>query len=112
MTILYAFILIWAQVLQIFIMHILKSTNPGSLNRAIYEVLKLAAPEVYRKKIYIFSRRFTVYVGNKKAVIDSVDVHTEKIYPTERFYGNLGQDFTTKFNEIILNFTYMYFSAN
>jgi hypothetical protein len=41
-------------------------------------------------------------------VLDSVDVFKEKIYPDEKYYGNLGQDFIAKFSKIILNFDNMY----
>jgi hypothetical protein len=47
-------------------------------------------------------------IGNHRTVLDSVDVFREKIYPGEKYYGNLGQDFISKFSEIILNFEYMY----
>jgi hypothetical protein len=52
-----------------------------------------------------------VYIGDKKSTIDSVSVLTEKIYPTEKLYGNLGQDFIKSFHELILNFNYMYIDA-
>lgn len=38
----------------------------------------------------------------------SVDVLKEKIYPDEKYFGNIGQDFISKFSEIILNFNSMY----
>jgi hypothetical protein len=66
---------------------------------------------IQKKEVYVIPE-FNLYLENKKITIDSVDVHIEKIYPKEKYYGNLGQDFTARFNEIILNFTDMYFSAN
>ena len=66
---------------------------------------------IQKKDVYILPE-FTVYLENKKVTIDSVAVHTEKIYPKEKYYGNLGQDFIARFNEMILNFTDMYISAN
>jgi hypothetical protein len=65
---------------------------------------------VQKKTVYILPG-LTLYLGNQKINIDSVAVHTEKIYANEKYYGNLGQDFAIKFNEFILNFTYMYVSA-
>ena len=49
-----------------------------------------------------------LYLNDKKVTLDKVDVLTEKNYPKEKFYGNLGQDFTRDFNELILNFRDMY----
>jgi hypothetical protein len=65
---------------------------------------------IQRKDIYRIPS-FEIYLGNNKIVLDSVDVLKEKIYPDEKFYGNLGQDFISKFSEIILNFDYMYIDA-
>jgi hypothetical protein len=63
-----------------------------------------------KKETYILGA-FHVYLGNKKATLYSVDVLTQKIYATEKFYGNLGQDFINKFHEVILNFGSMYIDA-
>jgi hypothetical protein len=43
-----------------------------------------------------------------RVVLDSVDVMTEPVFPGEKFYGNVGQDFTSRFDELVLNFRYMY----
>ena len=64
-----------------------------------------------KKKVYTLPE-LNLYLGNKQITIDSVDVLTKRIFPTERYYGNLGQDFVGKFNEIILNFTDMYISGD
>jgi len=62
---------------------------------------------VQKKEVYILpSLNFTL--GNKTVTVDSVSVLTKKITPDEKLYGNIGQDFTNKFSEIIYNFNYMY----
>ena len=63
-----------------------------------------------KKNVYVLPK-FSLYLQNREIIIDSVNVLTQKIFPKERFYGNLGQDFTNKFNEITLDFTYMYISV-
>jgi hypothetical protein len=62
---------------------------------------------IVEKEIYRIPS-FELTLGNKKTVLDSVDVLKEKIYPDEKYYGNIGQDFISKFPEIILNFNSMY----
>ncbi|HEY2722815.1 MAG TPA: hypothetical protein VGI82_13870, partial [Chitinophagaceae bacterium] len=62
---------------------------------------------VQKKDIYVLPS-VSLFLGNAKATIDSVDVLTQKIYSSEKLYGNLGQDFIQKFNELILNFQDMY----
>jgi hypothetical protein len=52
-----------------------------------------------------------LYLGNKKVVLDSVDVLSEKVYAGETFYGNIGQDFISHFRGLILNFRDMYIKA-
>jgi hypothetical protein len=49
-----------------------------------------------------------LFLGNKKVVLDSVDVLSEKIFAGETFYGNIGQDFIGQFHQLILNFREMY----
>ena len=62
---------------------------------------------VKRKDVYVLPG-LHLTLGDQTVTVDSVDVLTQKIFPKERFYGNLGQDFTGKFREIIFNFNYMY----
>lgn len=62
---------------------------------------------VQKKEIYIMDS-LHLWLGNMKVTLDSVDILNQKIYDGEKFYGNLGQDFTSKFNEFVLNFGYMY----
>jgi len=64
-----------------------------------------------KKEVYILPK-LDLYIGNKRSTIDNVSVRTEKIYPSEKFYGNAGQDLVKNFNELILNFKYMYIDAN
>jgi hypothetical protein len=48
-------------------------------------------------------------VGSRPATLPGVDVHVRPIPNNpENFYGNLGQDLITQFNEMILNFQDMY----
>ena len=47
-------------------------------------------------------------LGQKTVTITNVPVQTKKVTSGEKFYGNLGQDFTSKFKELIFNFKYMY----
>lgn len=82
------------------------------LKKGIIKTIQIGgAGGVQKKDVYILPQ-FNVYLENKKITIDSVAVHTEKIYREEKYYGNIGQDFTGRFNELILNFTDMYISAN
>ncbi|HEY4323011.1 MAG TPA: retropepsin-like aspartic protease [Mucilaginibacter sp.] len=60
-----------------------------------------------KKEVYVLPN-FDVTLGNKSVTVDSITVITKKIYPKEKFYGNIGQDFTNKFSEVIYNFKDMY----
>lgn len=62
---------------------------------------------VQKKQVYVLPH-LNLDLGNKHATIDSASVLTEKIIPDEYFYGNIGQDFTNNFSELIYNFKYMY----
>jgi hypothetical protein len=62
---------------------------------------------VQKKQVYVLPH-LSLTLGNKKATIDSASVLTKKIIPDEYFYGNIGQDFTNNFSELIYNFKYMY----
>lgn len=64
-----------------------------------------------KKAVYILPKA-TLTVGNKTVTVDSISVLTSKITPDEKLYGNIGQDFTNKFNEVIYNFKYMYMKGN
>jgi predicted aspartyl protease len=60
-----------------------------------------------KKEVYVL-HDFHADLGGTPVFMDSVTVLTKKIYPGERLYGNLGQDFMSNFSELILNFKYMY----
>ena len=63
-----------------------------------------------KKQVYVLPK-LTLGLGGKNVTIDSVSVLTKTISPGEKFYGNIGQDFLNKFNEIVYNFKYMYFDG-
>jgi predicted aspartyl protease len=64
-----------------------------------------------KKKVYVLPK-FNLTLGGKSVVVDSVSVLTKPITPGEKFYGNIGQDFTNKFSEVIYNFKDMYIKGN
>ncbi len=64
-----------------------------------------------KKEAYVLSK-INLTLGNKTVTVEGVDVLQQKIIPNEKFYGNIGQDFTKNFNEIIYNFKYMYIKGN
>jgi hypothetical protein len=51
-------------------------------------------------------------LGNKTVAVDSVSVFSQKIYPGEKFYGNIGQDFMKKFTNVTINFRDMFVTGN
>jgi hypothetical protein len=62
---------------------------------------------VEKKDVYILPlMRLTL--GQKTVTVDSVSVLTDKIFPGEKFYGNIGRDFMNQFDEITFNFQDMY----
>ena len=60
-----------------------------------------------KKEVWVLPT-FNLAIGSKTVAVDSVSVLIKPISPGEKFYGNIGQDFTSKFNELIYNFKYMY----
>ncbi len=66
---------------------------------------------VQKKEVYVLPHT-ELFLGNKKVVLDSADVLTQKIFPGEKMYGNIGNDFTSQFSELILNFDKMYIKGN
>lgn len=62
---------------------------------------------IEKKSVYVMPS-VNFFLGNRKAVLENVDILTEKISPGEMFYGNIGQDFVRLFPELILNFKDMY----
>jgi hypothetical protein len=47
-------------------------------------------------------------LDNKTVSVDSVSIFSQKIYPGEKFYGNIGQDFMRGFSEFTINFKDMF----
>ncbi|MBS1602917.1 MAG: aspartyl protease family protein [Bacteroidetes bacterium] len=66
---------------------------------------------VQKKEVYILPV-LRVGLGGRAVTVDSVSVVTDKIFPGEKFYGNIGRDFMNQFNEITFNFTDMYVRGN
>jgi hypothetical protein len=64
-----------------------------------------------KKEIYVLPA-WHLTLGDKAVTVDSVSVLTNKIYPSEKYYGNLGQDLMKKFSVMTFNFTYMYVKGN
>jgi len=60
-----------------------------------------------KKEVWVLPK-FNLGIGGKTIAVDSVSVLTKPISPGEKFYGNIGQDFTGKFSELVYNFKYMY----
>ena len=60
-----------------------------------------------KKEVYVLPK-LNLALGDKTVTIDSVSVLTKKIVQNEKFYGNIGQDLTNQFNEVVYNFKYMY----
>jgi hypothetical protein len=53
---------------------------------------------------------FNFYVGDKKATLPSVDVFIKYYEPEKLYYGRIGQDVISQFDEMIMNFDEMYVS--
>ncbi len=53
---------------------------------------------------------FHLGVGSQSAILPEVSVHTDSVgnINGQQFYGNLGQDLISQFNEMIINFDTMY----
>jgi hypothetical protein len=66
---------------------------------------------VLKKEVYVMPHT-ELFLGNKKVVLDSTDVLTQEIFPGEKMYGNIGNDFTSQFSELVLNFDKMYIKGN
>jgi hypothetical protein len=66
---------------------------------------------VQKKDVYILPA-LHLTLGKKTVTLDSVSILTAKIFPGEKFYGNIGQDFMKQFNEMTFNFRDMYVRGN
>ncbi len=81
------------------------------------EVIEKGKPEVVQRggaggmvetEVYTLPA-FNIYIGNKKVELTNINVLTKNIDEGgDKFYGNIGQDLISKFDEMILNFEDMY----
>jgi hypothetical protein len=62
---------------------------------------------IRNENVYVLPALY-LFLGNKKITLDSIDILTRQIDPKEKFYGNIGRDFMSRFDEMILNFKSMY----
>jgi hypothetical protein len=51
---------------------------------------------------------FSIHVGGREVKLKDIQVLMAAIYPGQKYYGNIGQDFLSNFQETILNFEEMY----
>ncbi len=65
---------------------------------------------IQNKTVYILPS-LSLTLDNKTITIDSVDIFTKKIFPGEKLYGNIGNDFASQFTDLVLNFDKMYISG-
>ncbi|MBN8851963.1 MAG: hypothetical protein BGO55_26015 [Sphingobacteriales bacterium 50-39] len=79
------------------------------MRRGKASTIKLGgAGGVVEKEVYTLEN-FAIRVGSETATLKQVSVHKDPIPNlNEKFYGNLGQDIMTQFEETILNFQDMY----
>lgn len=78
------------------------------LDKAVKTISEYGGAGGIQKKEVLTLPSVTLLLGSKKAVLDSVDVLSEKVFDGETFYGNIGQDFIAQFQELVLNFRDMY----
>jgi len=79
------------------------------MRRGKASTIKLGgAGGIVEKEVYTLEK-FTIRVGSKTTTLKQVSVHKDPIPNlNEKFYGNLGQDIMTQYEEMILNFQDMY----
>ncbi len=76
------------------------------------KTIQLGGAGGIQKKVVYTMPHIELTLGNKKVILDSADILLQKIFPEEKLYGNIGNDFTSQFNELILNFDKMYIKGN
>ena len=76
------------------------------------KTIQLGGAGGIQKKVVYTMPHIELSLGNKKVILDSADILMQKIFPEEKMYGNIGNDFTSQFNELILNFDKMYIKGN
>jgi predicted aspartyl protease len=75
--------------------------HPDTINRG-------GAGGVVKTKVYNL-KNFNLYIGDKKAALTHVNVLVNPVNEQqEYYYGNIGQDLIAQFNEMVINFKYMY----
>ncbi|HJP61937.1 MAG TPA: hypothetical protein VJ844_00760, partial [Mucilaginibacter sp.] len=82
--------------------------KPDVLKNGVKKVVGFGGAGGMQKKEVFILPALNMGIGDKTVTIDSVSVLQKKITPAEVFFGNIGQDLTNKFNEVIYNFKYMY----
>ena len=65
-----------------------------------------------RKKESYVCPTIRLTLNDKTVSVDSVSIFPKKIYPGEKLYGNIGQDFMHQFSKMTFNFRYMYVTGN
>ncbi|HTL07800.1 MAG TPA: hypothetical protein VL307_06070, partial [Chitinophagaceae bacterium] len=64
-----------------------------------------------RKKQVLTLPTLPLYLNNRKVLLRKIDVLQEEVFAGETFYGNIGQDFITQFDELVMNFLNMSIQA-
>jgi hypothetical protein len=85
-------------------------------NRYESQIKKIAQPDTVdlggvggtKKKQVYHLPAFTLYVKGSKANFENLEVLTSPNYPGQKYFGNLGQDLISQFEETTLNFEDMY----
>jgi hypothetical protein len=84
-------------------------------NRYESQIKKITQPDTVelggvggteRKQVYHLPS-FTLYAGDGKANFRNLEVLTSPNYPGQKYFGNLGQDLMSQFEETTLNFEHM-----
>ena len=65
---------------------------------------------IQKKTVYELPS-LSLTLGEKTITIDSVTIFTQKIFPGEKLFGNIGNDFSSQFTDLVLNFDEMYISG-
>lgn len=73
----------------------------------LQEVESGGAGGIVKKSVYILPH-FDLIIGNKKVSLKEVAVNTIPPFEGQKYNGNIGQDLINQFDEIVLNFEYMY----
>ena len=76
------------------------------------KTIQLGGAGGIQKKVVYTMPHIELSLGSKKVILDSADILLQKIFSEEKMYGNIGNDFTSQFNELILNFDRMYIKTN